>query len=348
MNTGVYYALLASLFFGASTPVAKLLLATQSPLLVAGLLYLGSGVGLAMARVLRDGGWKKITLTLSEWPWLLSAVFFGGILAPVFLLYGLMHVNAATASLLLNLEAVLTAVIAWCVFKENTDKRIVLGMLLIVIGCVLLAWPQRALNFVDWLGPLAVVIACLCWAVDNNLTRKVSATDALFVAGSKGIIAGVVNTGLAMALGVEMPNALVTSAIMLLGLFGYGISLVFFVLSLRSLGAARTGAYFSTAPFIGAAVALFLLHEAVSPLFTLASVFMAVGVWLHLTERHAHQHTHAELEHIHLHSHDAHHQHEHDEHWNGREPHSHFHKHTALSHTHVHFPDIHHQHVHSK
>jgi drug/metabolite transporter (DMT)-like permease len=269
-------------------------------------------------------------------------------LAPVFLLYGLSHLNAATASLLLNLEAVLTALIAWFVFKENTDKRIVLGMVLIVVGSGLLAWPEDALNLVDWLGPLAIMLACLCWAIDNNLTRKVSATDALFLAGSKGFIAGLVNTGLAMYLGVQMPNAFLTALIMLLGLFGYGISLVFFVLALRSLGAARTGAYFSTAPFIGAVVALFLPHETVSPLLGVASTFMALGVWLHLTERHSHLHTHTELEHIHQHSHDAHHQHEHDEHWNGREPHSHFHKHAALSHIHVHFPDIHHEHVHSE
>jgi drug/metabolite transporter (DMT)-like permease len=275
-------------------------------------------------------------------------MLFGGVLGPVALLYGLVHSSAATASLLLNLEAVLTALLAWVVFKENADRRIVLGMLAIVAGGVLLAWPTGEARQDSWLGPLAISVACLCWAIDNNLTRHVSASDALFIAGSKGLVAGGVNTVLALALGMTLPGVATLLPAMTLGLLGYGVSLVMFVLALRGLGAARTGAYFSTAPFIGAAVALLLLGESAStsPLFWAAAALMGVGVWLHLTEQHGHQHTHNDLEHAHSHRHDAHHQHPHDAGWAGDEPHSHQHRHLPMAHSHHHFPDIHHRHEH--
>ena len=178
-NVSVIHALLAAALFGASTPFAKLLLGEVSPWLLAGLLNLGSGFGLVLARLLRDRGWKPSGLTAGEWPWLLGAIFFGGVLGPLALMFGLTHTSASTASLLLNLEAVLTAVIAWLVFKENADRRIVFGMLSIVAGGVVLAWPDGQGGATDWLGPLAIVGACLCWAIDNNPTRRVSASDAL-------------------------------------------------------------------------------------------------------------------------------------------------------------------------
>ncbi len=349
MNRNIVYALLAAALFGASTPFAKLLTGEMHPVLLGGLLYLASGLGLTLARLLRDGGWKASGLARSEWPWLLGAIFFGGILGPVALLFGLMQTSASAASLLLNLEAVLTAVIAWVVFRENADRRIVLGMLAIVAGGVVLAWPTRgmgAMNDSGWAGPLGVAAACLCWAIDNNLTRKVSASDALFIAGSKGLIAGTVNTGLALWLGAALPPPLTLLSTAAVGLLGYGLSLVLFVLALRGLGSARTGAYFSTAPFIGAALALSLLGETATPAFWLAGGFMALGVWLHLTEQHEHRHTHEPLSHAHHHSHDAHHQHEHDFAWDGQAPHAHWHTHAAVSHKHPHFPDIHHRHPH--
>jgi drug/metabolite transporter (DMT)-like permease len=346
MNPSVVYALLAAALFGASTPFAKLLIGELSPVLLGGLLYLGSGLGLGIVRLLRDRGWRAPDMARAEWPWLLGAVFFGGVLGPVALLFGLSHVSGSTASLLLNLEAVLTALMAWIVFKENAGRRIVLGMAFIVAGGVVLAWPSGETGVSDSMGPLAIAAACLCWAIDNNLTRKVSASDALFIAGSKGLIAGAVNTALALSLGAALPPALTLASTLLVGLLGYGISLVLFVLALRGLGTARTGAYFSTAPFIGAAVALGLLGESVSPAFWLAAVLMALGVWLHLTERHEHLHTHEPLEHSHMHVHDVHHQHEHDFAWDGTEPHEHWHKHAALTHKHPHFPDIHHRHAH--
>ncbi|WP_288128928.1 DMT family transporter [Accumulibacter sp.] len=346
MNRSVFYALVAAVLFGASTPLAKLLIGETSPLLLGGLLYLGSGAGLGIARVIRDRGWLSSGIARREWPWLLGAIFFGGVLGPVALMFGLTHTSGSTASLLLNLEAVLTALIAWFVFNENADRRIVLGMVAIVAGGAILAWPVGESGGGSGLGPLAIALACACWAIDNNLTRKVSASDALFIAGSKGLIAGVVNCTLALTLGATFPAPAMTATIMVLGLMGYGVSLVLFVLALRGLGTARTGAYFSTAPFIGAFIALTVLGEPSSPSFWLASALMAWGVWLHLTEQHEHEHTHEPLEHRHSHRHDEHHQHDHDFVWRGQEPHAHPHSHAAVTHKHPHFPDIHHRHAH--
>ncbi|OYD52427.1 EamA family transporter [Thauera propionica] len=345
-NIYVIHALLAAALFGASTPFAKLLVGEMSPWLLAGLLYLGSGIGLAVARLIRDRSWRPSGLGEGEWPWLLGAIFFGGVLGPLALMFGLMRTSGSTASLLLNLEAVLTAVIAWVVFKENADRRIVIGMLAIVAGGVVLSWSGRHAGTSDWYGPFAIVAACLCWAIDNNLTRRVAASDALFIAGAKGAVAGSVNAGLAFALGASLPTGPILLVTLAVGLLGYGISLVLFVLALRGLGTARTGAYFSTAPFIGAAVSLVLLGESTSPAFWLASALMVWGVWLHLTEHHEHEHVHEPMEHSHRHVHDDHHQHEHAFGWTGEEPHEHWHRHEAMVHKHPHFPDIHHRHSH--
>lgn len=346
MNLSIIYALAAAALFGASTPLAKSLGLGLSPILLAGLLYLGSGIGLAGVRLIRDRGWKPTGLTPSEWPWLLGAIVFGGILGPVALMFGLTHTTSASASLMLNLESVLTAVIAWVVFRENADRRIVLGMLAIVLGGVVLSGSGADGSRQDWTGPLAVALACLCWGIDNNLTRKVSASDALFIAGAKGLIAGLVNCSLALYLGAQIPGMAQLAPILLVGFLGYGISLVMFVLALRGLGSARTGAYFSTAPFLGAAVALLVFGESVTAAFWIASALMAVGVWLHLTERHAHEHLHEATQHGHWHVHDEHHQHEHGFEWDSKVPHSHVHAHGVMRHSHAHFPDVHHRHRH--
>ena len=346
MKRDVIYALLAALLFGASTPFAKLLLGDVAPVMLAGLLYLGSGVGLTLIRLIRDRGCKFPQLAITEWPWLLGAILFGGVLGPVTLLFGLTQTTGARASLLLNLEAVLTAVIAWTVFRESADKRIVLGMAAIVLGGIALSWQTNVDASLNWLGPVLISLACLCWAIDNNLTRKVSASDALFIAGVKGLIAGTVNCALALFLGLSLPTGLVVFSTMTLGLMGYGLSLVLFVLALRGLGTARTGAYFSTAPFIGAAISVVLLGEPTGGLFWLAAFLMAVGVWIHLTEHHEHEHHHESLEHEHGHIHDVHHQHIHEFAWDGQEPHDHKHVHIEVTHKHPHFPDIHHRHSH--
>jgi drug/metabolite transporter (DMT)-like permease len=343
---GITAALAAALLFGASTPLAKQLLRDTPPMLLAGLLYLGSGVGLSLVRLLRDRGWRVPVLERSEWLWLLLAIGFGGVLAPLLLMLGLARTSAASASLLLNLEVVFTALLAWIVFSENTDRRVVLGMGLIAAGAALLGARSAAQALGLGWGSLLIALACLCWAIDNNLTRKVSASDALFLAALKGLVAGLANAGLAVLLGGRLPAPGAAAQAMVVGLLGYGLSLVMFVLALRQLGAARTGAYFSTAPFVGAAVALLAFGEHPSPTFWLAGTLMAAGVWLHLQERHQHVHTHLPLTHTHAHVHDEHHQHSHGFGWDGREPHSHAHSHALLTHSHAHYPDIHHQHEH--
>lgn len=345
-RAATWSALAAAALFGASTPLVKLLVGEVSPLLLAGLLYLGSGLGLAAIRLLRDRAWRPSGLAPCEWRWLAGAIVFGGMLGPALLMFGLTRVDAGPASLLLNLEAVFTAALAWVVFRENADRRIVFGMLFIVAGGVALAWPTEGGAASDGIGMLAIAAACLCWAIDNNLTRRVSGSDALFIAGAKGLTAGAVNTGLGLLAGASLPALTTSAAAMLIGLVGYGLSLLLFVLALRGLGAARTGAYFSTAPFIGAAVAVILLGEPTPAPFWIAAGLMALGVWLHLTERHEHLHVHEPLEHSHSHVHEMHHQHAHDFEWDGREPHTHWHRHEVLAHKHPHFPDIHHRHGH--
>lgn len=346
MTKSILYALGAAALFGASTPLAKVLGLNVSPILLAGLLYLGSGLGLTVTRLIRDRGWQSAGLTASEWPWLIGAIAFGGVLGPVSLMFGLTLTSGTTASLLLNLEAVLTALLAWMVFKENADRRIVVGMIAIVAGGVLLGWPQTSAGPHGWVGPIAVAIACFCWAIDNNLTRKVSASDALFIAGIKGLVAGLVNCALGVALGMQLPELSLLGPTLLVGFLGYGVSLVLFVLALRGLGTARTGAYFSTAPFLGAAISILLLGEAVTWVFWVAAGLMGVGVWIHLTESHSHEHQHEPQTHDHPHVHDEHHQHDHAFEWDGTQPHSHLHDHAPIQHSHPHFPDIHHRHPH--
>lgn len=341
----------AAVLFGVSTPLAKALLHDLSPVLLAGLLYLGSGVGLGLARLVRDGGWRLPAIARAEWLWLLLAIVFGGVLGPLALMAGLIRTPASAASLLLNLEAVLTALLAWIVFHENADRRIVAGMVAIILGAVILGLssPLAPASAASGSGIALIAIACLCWALDNNFTRKVSASDALFIAGAKGLVSGIVNLSIAvLALDAPWPTPGIVGMSMAVGLLGYGISLVLFVLALRGLGAARTGAYFSTAPFIGAAVAILVFGEQVSWMFWLAAALMGTGVWLHLTERHEHMHTHEPVTHTHRHVHDDHHQHTHDFEWDGREPHTHEHTHTAITHSHPHYPDIHHRHRHAK
>jgi drug/metabolite transporter (DMT)-like permease len=286
--SSAFAALGAAVLFGASTPLAKALLRDLSPVLLAGLLYLGSGLGLALIRLIRDRGWRAPGMTKREWLWLLLAIIFGGVLGPVLLMLGLLRTPAATASLLLNLEAVLTALIAWSVFRENANRRIVLGFTLIVVGALLLALPSSSQHLGLGRGALLIAGACLCWALDNNFTCKVSSSDALFIAGLKGWVAGVVNTVIAVELGARFPSAPVVGMARGVGLLGYGISLVLFVLALRGVGSARTGAYFSTAPFIGAAIAILAFGDHASWMFWLAAVLMGAGVWLHLTERREH------------------------------------------------------------
>jgi len=342
-NTGVQAALAAALLFGAGTPIAKLLLVDVSPWMLAGLLYLGSGVGLGSYRLIRRA--PRPHLNRHELVPLAGAVFFGGLVGPVLLMFGLLGMPASGASLLLNAEGVATALLAWFVFKENFDRRIALGMGAIVAGAVVLSWPGQA-DFTGMWPSLAILGACLAWGIDNNLTRKVALHDATWLAAVKGLVAGPVNLVIAFALGAVLPPLLNVGAAMLTGLLAYGISLVLFIVALRHIGTARAGAYFSIAPFFGAVLAIALGDPITIPLI-IAGVLMALGVWLHLTERHEHPHTHQPLAHDHWHTHpDAHHDHPHAEPVAAGTRHRHPHVHVELTHTHEHYPDSHHRHSH--
>jgi len=241
-------------------------------------------------------------------------------------------------------EGVLTALLAWLVFKENADRHIVLGMAAIVAGGALLSWEPGAATFST--GAMFIVGACLCWAIDNNLTRKVSTNDAMLVACLKGLLAGACNTALALASGASLPALASVGASVVVGFFGYGLSLTLFVVGLRTLGTARTGAYFSVAPLFGVIISLAIWPDVPGEMFWLAAALMALGVWLHVRERHEHEHTHAPLQHAHRHRHDEHHRHPHDFDWDGDEPHAHPHRHHPLTHRHAHYPDVHHRHGH--
>ena len=348
MNRGIICALVAAALFGASTPLAKGLVGDVHPLMLAGLLYLGSGLGLCLVlgvrKLLARGPLDVAWPGRADWGWLTGAIVFGGILAPVLLMYGLTMSGAASASLLLNLEAVLTALFAWFVFRENFDRRIAIGMACIVAGGIVLSWAPDAGHLAT--GSLFVAAACLFWAIDNNLTRKVAASDAVVVAGLKGLAAGGVSLAIALASGYPLPPVATLTGAALVGFLGYGVSLVLFVVALRHLGTARTGAYFSVAPFVGAALAILVQHDPVTPQLIAAGLLMALGVWLHVSERHEHEHVHEATSHEHPHRHDEHHRHVHDFAWDGSEPHTHPHVHDAIVHRHPHFPDIHHRHPH--
>ena len=342
---GVPMALASAVLFGASTPLSKLLLGAIDPWLLAGLLYLGAGLGLAVVhfgRVAFGIPAPEAPLRRSDMPWLAAVVASGGMLGPLLLVFGLSRTTAASGALLLNLEGLATMAIAWLAFHENVDRRLLLGAAAILVGAAVLSWQGGQVRF-D-MGAALIAGACLAWGVDNNLTRKLSSSDPVVIAMIKGLVAGSVNIALAFLRGADLPAADAIFGAAVVGLFGVGVSLVLFILALRHLGAARTGAYFSLAPFVGAIIAISFLHEPLTAQLVIAGALMGLGLWLHLAERHKHEHDHAILEHEHSHVHDEHHQHLHDR--PVSEPHSHWHRHQPLRHAHPHYPDLHHRHGH--
>jgi drug/metabolite transporter (DMT)-like permease len=345
---GVPLALISAALFGASTPVAKLLLGGGvNPGLLAGLLYLGSGIGLGLYWLGRRWAGRasaEAPLRRTDLPWLALVILSGGVAGPLLLMIGLAVTPASSAALLLNLESLATMAIAWVVFRENVDRRLLIGAAAILAGAVVLSW-SGGVGPVGW-GALCIAGACLAWGIDNNLTRRLSGSDPVEITAAKGIVAGAVNLTLALANGAMLPPAGAIAGAAGLGLFGYGVSLVLFVLALRHLGSARTGAYFSTAPFIGAGLAVGLLGEPLSAKLGIAAVLMGIGLWLHLAERHEHEHAHEAMEHEHRHVHDEHHQHTHTDADPPGEPHTHAHRHAPLVHSHPHYPDLHHRHDH--
>jgi drug/metabolite transporter (DMT)-like permease len=347
--TAAPLAIASAILFGASTPFAKLLLGGGvSPWLLAGLLYLGSGLGLTatvFARRLIGLPRTEAALARRDVPWLALIVLFGGVIGPVLLMIGLSTTPASSAALLLNLEGLATMAIAWIVFRENVDARLLTGAFAILAGALLLSWQGRAGGGLG-LGALAIAGACVAWGIDNNLTRRLSAADPVQIAMIKGLTSGAVNLALAFVLGAHLPSVATIAGAGVVGFLGYGVSLVLFVLGLRHLGTARTGAYFSTAPFIGAVLGLLMLHEPFTARLLLAGALMAVGLYLHLTEAHEHEHEHDAIDHEHRHVHDAHHQHAHGPDDPPGEPHTHWHRHAPLRHSHPHYPDLHHRHGH--
>lgn len=342
---GVPLALASAALFGAAMPLSKVLLGSVDPQILAGLLYLGAGTGLWLVHVGRnafDLPTIEAPLRRSDMPWLAAIVLIGGVLGPLLLMLGLSQTDAASGSLLLNLESIATMAIAWLVFKENVDRRLLLGAAAIVLGVMVLSYEGQsvALN----LGAILIAGACLSWGIDNNLTRKLSSSDPVFIAMTKGLAAGVVNLAIGFVRGGTLPASGVTGFAALVGFFAVGVSLVLFMLALRHLGTARTGAYYALAPFIGTLMSILFLGDHLTLKLVIASLLMAFGLWLHLTERHEHDHGHGNLEHEHTHSHDSHHQHTHQGPMS--EPHSHAHSHKELRHSHAHYPDLHHRHGH--
>jgi drug/metabolite transporter (DMT)-like permease len=345
-----FYPLMAALLFGATTPIAKIVLGETRPQLVAGLFYLGSGIGLSFLAWIKGRFFKheqEAKLKSQELWWLGCAILSGGVIAPVLLMIGLSSESASASSLLLNLEGVFTALIAWIVFREHTDRRMILGMAAILAGGIVLSiMPAHGFHG-GGSGFWAIVSACLFWALDNNFMRHVSQANPMRLAALKGLCAGAVNTGIALTLGTALPPLPILLLGATAGFIGYGISLVLFIIGLKRLGTARAGAYFCTAPFAGAVFSLLFLHEHASVRLGVAGCLMAIGVYLHLTERHEHQHTHYPTEHEHVHTHeDEHHDHGHEPGCVTSEPHSHMHRHDQLTHMHAHMPDFEHRHDH--
>lgn len=344
----VVLALISAALFGASTPAAKLLLGSIHPAILAGLLYCGAGIGIGLLRRLTQRSADAPTeapLRRADLPWLGAAIVAGGIVGPLLLMSGLARTDASAAALLLTLEGVATAMLAWFVFKESFDRRIAIGMGFLVCGAFVLSWSGTP-SVSNLLGPLLIVGACIAWGLDNNLTRKVSLADPLQIVAIKGLVAGPVNLVLGLWAGGALPALGPLLIAGVTGFLGYGISLALFVRALRYLGTARTGAYFSTAPFIGALIAIVVLREPITTQLAIAGSLMAIGVWLHITENHEHEHVHEPMEHEHQHVHDEHHQHEHSPDDPPGEPHSHPHRHGWMKHKHPHVPDMHHAHRH--
>jgi drug/metabolite transporter (DMT)-like permease len=352
-SRAIVLVLAAALLFGASSPFSKLLLGSFDPIALAGFLYLGSGVSAWLIFTLK-GSWKassasEARLVRTDLPWLAGAVAAGGVVAPILQMLGLAQTPASTASLLLNFEAVATALLAVWLFKETVGRRILLAMALTTLAAILLSWRPGSWGVTP--AALAILLACFFWGLDNNLTRHISGKDPLMIVGIKGIGAGSFSLLLAMLLGRPLPSLGLIALAMLLGAFSYGLSIQFYILALRNLGAARTSTLYGISPFIGVLLSFILLHEIPTIYFWLALPLMIIGAWLMVSEQHAHPHFHPLLVHTHAHTHpgDIHHTHEHPglDLSHGPVTHAHEHTHEPLSHDHPHTPDQHHWHKHT-
>jgi len=339
---GATSGLAAAALFGTSTPVAKLLVPGAGPLILAGLLYLGAGFGLLAAAPFRRSG-AEAAIQRSDLPALASVIVAGGVVGPLLLVVGLARLSGAAASLLLNLEAPFTVALAMVMLGEHLSRREVLGAGGVVLGAAALTWAPGAVD-VDPLGVACIAGACAAWALDNNLSQRLSIRDPVAVARAKALAAGAFNVALGIAIGERFPSAGRVVGALATGSLGYGVSIVLHLLAVRSLGAARQAAYFATAPFIGAVVAVPLLHDRLPAAHLGAGALMALGIAVIVRAHHEHGHVHEPERHEHAHVHDEHHAHAHTE--AVLEPHSHVHRHAPLSHDHPHLPDLHHRHGH--
>jgi len=338
-------ALAAAALFGASAPFAKLLLSQVQPIPLAALLYLGSGLGLTLIKVgskaLKAPSSGEATISGSDWLWVFGAVVSGGVFAPILLLFSLSSTPAATASLLLNFEAVATTMIAAVVFREAVGRRIGVSIACVTVASILLTRSTGSQWGIAW-GALGVLAACSLWGIDNNLTRHVSGKNALDIVQVKGLGAGSFSIILALMLGQTLPALPSASLALLLGFLGYGLSTVLFVTALRGLGAARTSALYAAAPFVGVIIAFVIFQQIPDVTFLMALPVMIVGAVLLVGERHAHSHIHLPEDHAHRYEPDTHHA---DPEAQGAHPAAH--SHAVTEHTHPHVPDIHHRHDHS-
>ncbi|MFH2118781.1 MAG: DMT family transporter [Pseudomonadota bacterium] len=343
------YILISAAFFGISPPFAKMLVADIPPVALAGLLYTGAFLGLQLYSLGRKSlsvkpDAEKVSLQGKDIPWLTAATVFGGIIAPISLMFGLSRTSGFSTSLLLNLEGVATAVIAVLFFKENAGKRLWWALACMTLAGVFLAWDPNRGEF-NLPGPLMIVLSMVCWGIDNNVTRHISARDPIQIVLIKGLFSGAASISLAYLLGMGIPWNFNIVIALLLGSFSYGISLVFFIKALEGLGSFRTGLFFSLAPFIGAATSLILLKEWIGWVMFPSAGLMLAGLWLMIEEKHSHLHVHDEMTHTHLDNHDdIHHYHDHFD--SPAKSHFHGHTHRKESHAHAHWPDTHHRHAH--
>jgi drug/metabolite transporter (DMT)-like permease len=343
-SRGALEALAAAALFGAGAPVAKLLVPSVGAVTFAGFLYLGAGLALVAIRLAsRAAAPREAPLTFRDSPLLLVVVVAGGMLAPWLLLVGLRRLPGTTASLLLNLETPLTIALATTLFSEHLGVRATAGAAAIVAGAVLVG-ARGGIAAADWLGCAAIAGACAGWALDTNVSQRLSVRDPVEVVRLKGLAAGAAMLVIARLGGEPLPTVRVAAAALLVGAVAYGLSLVLTMRALRLLGSARQAAYFATAPFIGAALSIPILGERLDVTTAVAAFAMAAGLALLLGERHGHRHAHAPLEHEHAHVHDEHHRHAHEGPWS--EPHAHVHRHAPLVHDHPHAADVHHRHRH--
>jgi drug/metabolite transporter (DMT)-like permease len=340
---GAVFGLLAAALFGVSAPLAKRLLAEVSPAMLAGLLYLGAGTALSIVRVARKPS-AEARVRAADAPALAGVVLLGGVAGPVLLLFGLARTSAVGGSLLLNLEGPLTVAVAWLLFHEHVGRHAALAMACVAGGAAVLGLEPGRVQ-ASAAGVLCIAGACLAWALDNNLTQRLSVRDPIAVVHIKTLGAGAGNIALAAALGAPVPASEVIVASLALGSVSYGLSIVLDAYALRLVGAAREAAYFATAPFLGALVAA-AMGEAFGVRELAAGAVMMAGVVFLLRERHGHEHAHEALEHEHVHAHDEHHQHAHGAEDPLGEPHAHLHRHAPLVHDHPHVPDVHHRHRH--